>query len=496
VVQDIRIGLYDHFIHLSVDHYDKMSTGEMMSRTQNDVSRMQQVIPLVIDLTQQIVKITALLAVAFYMEWRLTLIALTIGPLTIFPIMQIGYRMKRLTKKGLVELAVLNVIAQETYSGGRVVKAFNMEEKEVDHYTKSNRSLLGIAYRYAKYKYMVKPLTNIIAIIPMALILYLGVSLLHEDFSNAAEFIAFIAAVGLMSVPVSHFGEINAGFQTAIGAAERIRETFERKSNVVEPPDAFDIGFLENEIRYEGVSFKYEDEWVLNDFNLTARKGELVALVGPSGAGKSTVINLLPRFYDPIGGSIAIDGVDIRQATFKSLRGQIGIVTQETFLFNDTVENNIKYGSEERTHEEVEEAAKAAHAHDFIMQFPDGYDTMIGERGVRLSGGERQRIAIARALVKNPPILILDEATSSLDTEAEREVQMALDVLMKNRTTIAIAHRLSTVRHADRIIVLGQGGVVEQGRHQELMDKGGAYRKLYEMQFFLGEYGAGAPRIP
>ncbi len=492
VVQDIRIALYGHFMHLSVDHYDRMSTGEMMSRTQNDVSRMQSVIPLVIDFAQQMVKLVALTSVAFYMEWRLSLIALTIGPLTILPIMRIGYRMKRLTKKSLAQLAVLNIIAQETYSGARVVKAFSMEDNEIEHYTSSNRSLLWIAYKYARYKYMISPMTNLIGIIPMSVILYIAGKYLVENFSSAEEFTAFIIAVGMMAHPVRQLGEANANFQTAVGAAERIRETFEKQSSVVEAPDAFELGLFENQIKYENIYFRYEDEWVLRDFNLTARKGELVALVGPSGAGKTTVINMLPRFYELSAGSISIDGVDIKDVTLKSLRRQIGIVTQETFLFNDTVENNIMYGSEGKTHEEVLDAAKAANAHNFIMQLPKEYETVIGERGVRLSGGERQRIAIARALIKNPPILILDEATSSLDTEAEREVQKALDVLMRNRTTIAIAHRLSTVRHADRILVISKGGVVEQGRHQELMDRGGTYRRLYEMQFFLGEYGAQA----
>ncbi len=490
VVQDIRIALYDHFMHLSVDHYDKMSTGEMMSRTQNDVNRMQTTIPLVIDFSQQAVRVISLTVIAFIMEPLLSLIAVTIGPLTVYPIMRIGYSLKRLTKKSLAQLAVLNVIAQETYSGGRVVKAFCMEDKEIEHYTTSNRSLLWIAYRYARYKYLVSPATNIIGAIPIAIIIYLGSKYMAGEASDASEFVSFIFAVGMMVNPIRHLGDVNAGFQSAYGAAERIRETFEKQSSVVEAPDAIELKPLEDEIRYEHVYFKYEDKWVLQDFNLAARKGELIALVGPSGAGKTTIINLLPRFYEPLKGRITIDGMDIRDVTFKSLRSQIGIVTQETFLFNDTVENNIKYGSEERTHEEVIEAARAANAHDFIMRFPEGYDTMIGERGVRLSGGERQRIAIARALIKNPPILILDEATSSLDTESEREVQRALDVLMQNRTTLAIAHRLSTIRHADRIIVISEGRTIEEGRHEDLIARGGTYKKLYEMQFFLGEYGA------
>jgi subfamily B ATP-binding cassette protein MsbA len=489
VVQDIRIALYGHFMHLSVDHYDKMSTGEMMSRTQNDVSRMQQTIPLVIDFSQQLVKVIALSAVCFRMEPVLSLIAVTIGPLTVYPILRIGYALKRYTKKGLAQLAVLNVIAQETYSGARVVKAFSMEDNEVDHYTKSNRALLGISYRYARFKYMVTPATNIIGAVAIALIFYFGCKHMLEGTTEASELVAFIFAVGMMVNPIRQLGEINASFQTAYGAAERIRETFEKQSSVIEKPDAIDIEPLKRGIRYEHIYFRYEDEWVLKDFNLEAKKGELVALVGPSGAGKTTVINLLPRFYNPMEGRILIDGIDTRDVTFRSLRGQIGIVTQETFLFNDTVENNIKYGSEQKTHQEVIQVARTANAHNFIMQLPRGYDTVIGERGVRLSGGERQRIAIARALIKNPPILILDEATSSLDTEAEREVQKALDVLMQNRTTIAIAHRLSTVRHANKILVLGEGGVIEEGRHQELMKRGGTYKRLYEMQFFLGEYG-------
>lgn len=487
VVQDLRIGIYDHFIHLSVDHFDRGTTGDMVSRTTNDVGRMQNTVPLMVDLIRQIIKLIGLIGVCIYRDPLLTAVGLVLIPLTLGPITRIGTALKRYTKKGLSRVADLTQHLQETYSGAKLVKAFNMEDAEVEKFRRLNFRLFHIFLTYERTKLLISPVTNAVGAFGIAAIFFLGGLRIINGDIEVGDFVSYLMAMGFMYVPIRQIGDINGNLQTAYGAAERILETLEKESTVKEAPEAIDLPPLQRELRYEHVSFKYGDEYVLRDFNLVVTKGEVIALVGASGSGKTTVVNLLPRFYDLQEGRITVDGVDIRAVTLRSLRGQIGVVTQETFLFNDTVANNIKYGSPEKNQAEVEQAAKAANAHDFIIRLPQGYNTEIGERGVRLSGGERQRLAIARALLKNPPILILDEATSALDTEAEREVQKALELLMQNRTTFAIAHRLSTIRHADRILVLEQGRVVEEGRHDELIRRGGVYKRLYDLQFFQGE---------
>ncbi len=492
VIRDIRVALYDHFMFLSLDHYERTSTGEMMARTVNDVARMQRVVPLSIDTFHNVFQLILLAGVCFYQQPYLSILALLAIPLTVYPTQRVGSAMKRYTKKGLRQVAELHSIMQETYAGAKVVKAFAREQKEVEKYAKENDRLLKIQFKYQAVKQLISPLLGVIASLGVAPVAYLGsVKIIEQaatDPDVIGKFVSYLMALGLMYNPVRKLGSIFGEFNATYGAAERIQETFEKQSTVTEAPDAVPLPPMEKEIRYEDVSFRYKNDMVLKSFNLEARKGELVALVGESGAGKTTVVNLLPRFYDVTQGRITIDGTDIRDVTLNSLRMQIGVVTQETFLFNDTVANNIRYGSEEKRMEEIKAAARAANAHEFISRLPEGYDSLIGERGVRLSGGEKQRIAIARALLKDPPILILDEATSALDTSAEREVQKALDSLMKNRTTIAIAHRLSTIRHADKIVVIKRGEVVEQGTHNQLMDFAGEYKRLYEMQFFLGSY--------
>ena len=488
VVQDIRIDIYDHFMHLSLDHFDRGNTGDMISRTMNDVGRMQSTVPLVVELVRQLLKLGGLIAVCLYREPILTFAGLVLIPLSLGPIARIGASMKRYTKKGLSQTADLVQHLQETYSGAKVVKAFSMEDSEVEKFKSINYRLFHVVITYERTKLLISPITNVVGSLGIAAIFFLGGLRILLGQSEGGDFISYLMAVGLMYVPIRQLGDINGNLQTASGAAERILETVEKESTVLELPNAPDLPPMQREIRYEAVSFKYGDEYVLRDFNLAAHKGELIALVGVSGSGKTTVVNLLPRFYELTEGRITIDGVDTRQVSLHSLRRQIGVVTQETFLFNDTVANNITYGSAGKSQAEIEASARAANAHEFILKLPQGYDTVIGERGVRLSGGQRQRLAIARALLKNPPILVLDEATSSLDTEAEREVQKALDLLMQHRTTFAIAHRLSTIRHADKILVIEEGRVIEQGRHDELVSRSGAYKRLYDMQFFLGEY--------
>jgi len=492
VMRNIRVALYHHFMFLSLDHYERTTTGEMMARTINDVAQMHRVVPLTIEVFQYSFQLILLAGVCLYQQPYLSLLAMIAIPLTVYPTQRIGSSMKRYTKKGLRQVAQLHQIIQETYSGAKVVKAFAKENDEISRYARENDRLLRIQYKHQAVKQLISPLIGVIASFGVALVAYFGMrKMLLESASNEdviGEFISYLMAIALMYNPVKKLGSIFGDFNNAYGAAERIQETFEKQSTVTESENAAELPLMKEEIRYENVSFSYDKELVLKDFNLVARSGELVALVGESGAGKTTVVNLLPRFYDVTEGRITIDGVDIKDVTFESLRKQIGVVTQETFLFYDTVANNILYGSEGKSMDEVVAAAKAANAHQFIAELPQGYDSIVGERGVRLSGGQRQRLAIARALLKDPPILILDEATSALDTSAEREVQAALDAIMKNRTTIAIAHRLSTIRHADKIVVISRGSVIEQGTHNQLMELGGEYKRLYEMQFFLGDY--------
>jgi len=492
VVRDIQISLYQHFMFLSLAHYERTTTGVMMSRTINDTQYMNRIIPMTVDTISQTFQLIGLIGVCFYMEPKLSIVAMIVFPAALLPTQWVGTRMRRYTKKSLREVAEINSMMQETYSGTKVVKAFAMETREIERYRGIMYRLLEIQYKYAKVKNLISPLIGAMGAVGIAPIVTYAAWRLTNPGESAETVIgsmgAFVAAVALMYNPLRKLGESFGNISSAYGAAERIRATFEQQTTVTEAPDAIELPQMKNEIKYDHVSFKYEDDWVLKDFNMTARQGELIALVGVSGSGKSTVVNLLPRFYDVSEGSITIDGADIRHATLKSLRLQIGVVTQETFLFNDTVANNILYGSDNKTMADIVAAAKAANAHDFVLKLPSGYDTVIGERGVRLSGGERQRLAIARALLKDPPILLLDEATSALDTAAEREVQKALDSLVQNRTTIAIAHRLSTIRHATRILVIVNGKVAEQGTHIELMAREGEYKRLYEMQFFLGEH--------
>ncbi len=496
VVRDMQVALYKHFMYLSLDHYERTTTGKMMSRTVNDVSRMNRVVPMSIDVLHNVFTLIFLAGVCFYQDPKLSAFAILAIPATVYPVQRISTAMKSYTKKGLSQVAEINSTMQETYSGAKVVKAFAMEDREVDKYADETNSLLKINFKFAAVKHMISPLIGFIAAFAIAPIAYYLVynidpELLSNDEAMREFFTkvsSFLIALALMYTPVRKLGTTAGQFTAAYGAMERIRETFERTSTVTEDEEAVEIPNMRESIVYEGVNFKYDKDYVLRDFNLEIKAGELVALVGESGSGKSTVVNLLPRFYDIQEGSIKIDGLDIRRATLRSLRMQIGVVTQETFLFNLTVAQNILYGSEGKGMDHVMAAAKVANAHDFITQLPKGYDTVIGERGVRLSGGEKQRLAIARALLKDPPILVLDEATSALDTTSEREVQKALDSLMRDRTTIAIAHRLSTIRHADKIVVIKDGRVVEQGTHVQLMGQDGEYRRLYEMQFFLGKH--------
>ncbi|HEY5513176.1 MAG TPA: ABC transporter ATP-binding protein, partial [Geomonas sp.] len=425
----------------------------------------------------------SLLGVIFYRSWTLALITFVVIPVTVIPARMIGTRIKRLSKQGQGKLGALTSILQETFTGIKVIKAFGLEGRETEKFHQCNAELYTTLRKSIKYAGLSTPIMEFIISFGIAAVIWVGGSSVMQGKMSASEFFSFIAAMILLFTPIKRIISTYNVVQGALGAAERVFEIIDEKPEIVDAPDSLDLGRVGGEVEFRGVSFRYDDEYVLRDVSLQAHKGEVVALVGPSGGGKTTLVSLITRFYDPSEGAVLVDGHDIRQVTLKSLLNQVALVDQETILFNDTIANNIRYGRSEATDAEVEQAASAAYAHDFILELPEGYQTNIGDRGVRLSGGQRQRICIARAILKDAPILILDEATSALDTESEQMVQAALNNLMANRTTFVIAHRLSTIIHADRIIVLEKGGIAEMGSHQALLDNQGLYSRLHGMQF-------------
>jgi len=427
--------------------------------------------------------LVCLVGVIFYTDWKLALIAIVIFPLTIYPIARFGRKMRTVTTSTQITMGTLNTLLQETISGTRIVKAFGMEKYESKRFAEENERLFKLFMKAVSVNAISSPFMDFLGGLGIAaVIFYGGYNVLHGH-STPGTFFSFIGALLMLYEPVKRLTNVNNTINQGIAGAERVFSIIDRKPDIEDKPDAAVLPPISKSIDMENVSFCYEATPVLNHINLTIKAGEVVAFVGMSGGGKTSLVNLIPRFYDVSAGRVLIDGRDIRDVTQQSLRSQIAIVTQQTILFNDTVKNNIAYGDIKRTDEEIVAAARAANAHDFIMKLPKGYDSNIGELGTKLSGGEKQRISIARALLKNAPILILDEATSSLDTEAEIEVQEALDNLMKGRTTLVIAHRLSTIRNADRIIVLVRGKIVEEGTHEVLMAKKGEYYRLYNLQF-------------
>ncbi|MEW6299642.1 MAG: ABC transporter ATP-binding protein, partial [Thermodesulfobacteriota bacterium] len=426
--------------------------------------------------------LVALVIVAFIKDWFLALLAFIVFPAAILPLMQVYKKVRVLSRKGQGSLGYLSALLQETIQGNRVVKAFGMEEYERKRFAAENHRLFRHYVKAGRLRAFVPPTVELIAACGVAAVVWYGGYSVISGERTQGDFIAFLTALLLLYEPFKHLTRTNAAVQQGLAAAERIFEVLDERHEVHDRPNASVLTGVRQGICFANVSFRYQQEWVLRHINLEIRAGEVVALVGPSGSGKSTLADLIPRFYDVCEGRLTIDGVDVRDVTLQSLRAQIAVVTQFTFLFNDTVRNNIAYGSPGRPLEEVVAAAKAAYAHDFILALPHGYDTVVGELGVRLSGGQRQRLAIARALLKNAPILILDEATSSLDNESERLVQAAVERLMADRTVLVIAHRLSTIRRADRIVVLVNGSVVEEGRHDELLARSTQYRKLYDPQ--------------
>jgi ATP-binding cassette, subfamily B, bacterial MsbA len=484
---DLRNALYRHIHALPLAYFTNERTGNLISRIMNDVPVINTGISATFQtMIREPLLIIVYMVITLMISWKLTLMAFIVFPLVLVIIARVGKRVRR--ESGMVQESVadLTSVLHETISGVKVVKAFGMEEFENRKFAREGRKAFSTILKVTKVRNLSSPATEFLsAAVGGIVIWYGGVQVLSHESMKASEFLGFLFAMFQMMPPIKELSSVNNRIQEASAAGKRVFETLDIEPNIKDAPSAVRVKEFARSIEFRDVNFRYGDgDIVLADINVTIQKGDVVAVVGPSGAGKSTLVDLVPRFYDPTSGSILIDGMDLRAVELRSLREKIGIVTQETILFNDTVRNNIAYGLDECPLERIIDAAKAANAHAFITEMPKGYDSIIGERGVKISGGERQRLALARAILKNPPILILDEATSALDTESEILVQQAIEHLMAGRTSIVIAHRLSTVQHADRILVLEAGRIVETGKHEELVKKpAGLYRKLYDLQF-------------
>jgi len=485
IVRDIRRDLNNHILRLSPSFFFKESSGNLLARITSDVTVVKAVLTSsVASVIRDSIRIIALLIAAIYLDWVLALIAFVIFPIAIVPVYLFGKRVRKLSKRGQDYVGAISGLMQESILGNKVVKIFGREKFEQARFEENNERLTKTFVSSEKARALVGPMNEILAAMAVSgIILYGGYSVIG-GIRSQGDFIAFLAAVFLLYEPFKKLSKVHQAIQQGLSGAERIFEVLDADLQIVDPANPKNLP-AENTITFEKVSFAYPEttQPALSDISLTIKEGQHIALVGFSGAGKSTFVDLLPRFIDPTKGRVTIGGRDIREVTLKELRSRIAMVGQHTFLFQDTIYNNIRYGKLEATREEVLEAARAAYAFDFVSALPNGFDTDVGEAGITLSGGERQRIAIARALLKDAPILILDEATASLDNRAEREVQAALDALQKNRTSVTIAHRLSTVKEADYIVVLSNGRIVESGSHLELLQGGGEYERLHALQF-------------
>jgi len=485
-VTDLRNRLYGHVLDQSFTFLRRNSTGSLMSHITTDVEKIQNAVSeMAGDLLKEGLTVVGLVAVLFIKDWRLAFLSLVGMPLAFYPLVRLGRHVRASSETSLRRWRDISEILQETISGFPVVKAFGMEGFETSRFRRAAARLFHVNMRITRATAVLPPLMEAVGGVALVGALFYGATAIRSGRLTTGAFTSFLAALFAMYTPVKRLSRLNATLQGAMAAGGRIFEVLDTHLEIREVPAAQPLPRLQREIEYRDVGFRYADGQaaVLRRVAFTARSGEVVAIVGTSGAGKTTLMNLLPRFYDVTEGAIVIDGVDVREVTLKSLREQIGLVTQETVLFNDTVRANIAYGLEDVDEARIESAARAAFAHDFILDLPRRYDTVIGERGSRLSGGQRQRIAIARALLKDPPILILDEATSALDSKSEQLVQQALSNLMKGRTTLVIAHRLATVRNANCILVIDGGEVKETGTHEELLKRRGLYSRLYELQF-------------
>ena len=489
VVRDLRNKLFHHVLRQSATFFSQRTSGQLMSGITNDVQQIQVAVSETVgDLLREGLAVLGYACLMFYYDYKLALVVVTGAPVVVYPLVRLGQRVRRTSRRVQEELAYLSHITIEAFAGHRIVKAFGAEDHETTRFKRATERLYRTNLKVTSTVSVLPPLMEFLGGVAIVGLISYGSRKINSGGMTQGDFIAFVVAAFMMYGPIKKLSRVNTNLQQAIAASERIFELLDIHSEVEERADAIVLPPVRSAIEFRNVSFHYEDrgaKYVLRDVSFPVAAGEVIALVGLSGAGKTTLVNLIPRFYDVKEGAILMDGLDIRDVTLKSLRSQIGIVTQETVLFDESIASNIAYGSPGATREQIEQAARAAHAHEFIVTLPEQYETQIGERGQRLSGGQRQRLAIARALLKNSPILILDEATSSLDVESERLVQEALANLMRDRTSFVIAHRLSTVRRADKIIALERGRVAEIGRHEELLSRpGGVYAKLYAQQIF------------
>ena len=484
IIRRLRNMLYDHIQDLPLSFFHAEKTGVLMSRITNDVNIIKSMVSTAVtSVLRDCFTIIGLTGVIFYRDWKLALYAIIILPVAFLPIVQFGRRVRRVSTGCQESMADLSSFLHETFSGNKIVKAFGMEPYEKQRFHEKTFSLFQLEMKAVIARSLSSPIMEFLAGLGIAFIIWYGGYRVISGESTAGTFFSFMAAVLMLYDPVKKLSNLNNSIQEGLAAADRAFDIIERKSDIQEIDNPVVIPFRPHSVSFENVGFSYDETPVLKHINLTVNAGEILALVGMSGGGKTTLVNLIPRFYDITHGVIRVDETDIRNASLKSLREQIAIVTQEPILFNDTISNNIAYGNPSAPFQDIVAAAKAAFAYDFIERLPMQFDTSIGELGSRLSGGEKQRLCIARALLKNAPILILDEATSSLDSESEMLVQKALENLMKGRTTFVIAHRLSTIGYASRIIVIVNGEIIERGSHEDLMAKQGEYCKLYEMQF-------------
>jgi subfamily B ATP-binding cassette protein MsbA len=484
IIKRLRDKLYSHIQMLSLSFFHKHDTGTLMARIINDVNKVKGMVSdAVTGVLKDSFTIIGLLFVIFYRDWKLALIAVTVLPVAVIPIVNFGRRMRKFSTRCQEAIADMSYLLHETFTGNKIVKAFGMESYENKRLFEKTARLFKYEIKAVIVRSMSSPVMELLGGIGIALIIWYGGYKVITGTSTPGTFFSFMAALIMLYGPIKKISKLNNVIQEGLAAAVRIYDILDTDSDVVESKNAIELKPRHHSVVFHNISFKYQDQIVLKNIDFEVKNSEIVALVGMSGGGKTTLANLIPRFYDVTEGAVLIDGHDIRDVTIKSLRNQIGIVTQDPILFNDTIRNNIAYGNLNASESEIFAAAEAAYAYDFIQSFPDKFETVVGERGMRLSGGERQRICIARALLKSAPILILDEATSSLDSESELLVQEALENLMKSRTTFVIAHRLSTIRSVDRIIVIVNGRVVEEGKHEDLLTLNGEYHKLYNMQF-------------
>ena len=483
-IKDLRQDLCVKLLSLSHSFYVKNTSSKVMSRITNDINALQEaLIKVPPTIIRDSLVIIGMIGGLFYLHWRYAFIIVVVLPVLGLPLAQFARKLKKASKDSMVQISEIYTSLQEILSGFSVIKSFCKEEHEEQRFAVNNKEYYNVQQRITRVDARTTPVMEFLSMTGVAVVLWFGGKDVIDGVWTLGDFTAFILAITQMYQPIKNFAQLNSTIQKAVAGSERVFEILDEKNSIYDLPNAKVLDSFSKDIVYKNVNFSYEKgKQILRGINIDIKKGQTVAFVGSSGSGKSTIANLVLRFYDVDNGEILVDGINIKDLKLSSLRDKIGVVSQDVFLFNDTIKYNISYGKMDATDEEIETVAKAANAQKFISKMPKGYNTLIGERGMKLSGGEKQRIAIARAMLKNPPILVLDEATSALDSESEKLVQEAIETLMKNRTVILIAHRLSTVINADKIVVIDKGCVAEVGKHQELIDKGGIYSKLYNLK--------------